>query len=493
VARSTKIGGPKLPVEPEAKLLETILDDVLQTGAMPARQWLALSQFPLAPLAIPTASGREYHATQTGVDAAHRLTQQTRQKREDLRQRFTPQEFDRLSFNAIGETILNARAHVPAEAQPSDIVDETFYAALADDYSTYLNTLASQAGQDVDRHIPCHLFQSDQSVPAFDVGPVAFRPRTGWIAQFVTDPAMREYIDRVEAGTQSLEDLGRQALQPPIPRPLINALSVLRSMRGYPWIATVRIAGHGVAQSHHKATIFVDLALNAIGLRFRADDARRLIRAGQRHAFTEERLATSTAGAFLHGWSVQMPGLSSRPRALAAKMAAERPFLDAAGYLLQAYVDGRQTGRAPHLVERWANALFWTGEARREGSDFLAVVDYGCAADGLSNAGGVASEMTDFAEAALNPRGAPTPAGSVSVAEAVNTVYREGRNKLAHGEQPGLLEDMAASRATGDALLTHLFDAVTFAVADLIKRDPRVLEVAEDHAYRALEAALRRP
>lgn len=204
MTRSTKIGGTKMPVEPEAKLLETIIDDVLQTSAMPAQQWLALSQFPLAPLAIPTTSGRQFHVTQTGVDAAHRLTQQTRQKRADLRQRFTPQEFDRLSFNAIGETILNARAHVPANAQPSDTAGETFYAALADDFSTYINALASQAGQDVDRHIPCHLFQSDQGVPAFDVGPVAFRSRADWIAQFVTDPAIREYIDRVEAGTQSL-------------------------------------------------------------------------------------------------------------------------------------------------------------------------------------------------------------------------------------------------------------------------------------------------
>ena len=55
----------------------------------------------------------------------------------------------------------------------------------------------------------------------------------------------------------------------------------------------------------------------------------------------------------LGGSSVQMPGLAAKPGALAAKMAAERPFLGAAGKVLDVYVQGRQAGRAPHLVERW--------------------------------------------------------------------------------------------------------------------------------------------
>jgi hypothetical protein len=69
-------------------------------------------------------------------------------------------------------------------------------------------------------------------------------------------------------------------------------------------------------------------------------------------------------------------------------MAGEQAVRDAAGCILQPTVDGRRSGQALHLVERWANALYWVGEARREASDFMAVVDYGCAADGLSGAGG---------------------------------------------------------------------------------------------------------
>lgn len=172
-------------------------------------------------------------------------------------------------------------------------------------------------------------------------------------------------------------------------------------------------------------------------------------------------------------------------------MTAERPFLDAAGVILEAYVRGRQTGRAPHLIERWANALYWVGEARREESDFMAVVNYGCAADGLSGAGGDAAVMTEFAKVALNPKGEPTLPGEISVEDAVTTVYREGRNKLAHGEMPGLFEDLTRLRTIGDQLLVYLFDACTFALAAALKDKPDFFKVDERAAYKAFMAFLR--
>jgi hypothetical protein len=153
-------------------------------------------------------------------------------------------------------------------------------------------------------------------------------------------------------------------------------------------------------------------------------------------------------------------------------------------------IDGRRGGHALHLVERWANALYWVGEARREASDFMAVVDYGCAADGLSGAGGSAKDMTAFAVAALKPIDDSGSDGKLTVDAAVNIVYREGRNKLAHGEMSGLLEDLAEPRAVGDALLMALFDAVTPVLADLLKNEPNLFRVDEKPAYRLLVAKL---
>ena len=65
---------------------------------MPEHDWQALNQFPLPPLAIPVSAGREYRATQAGVDAAHQLTAQVWKEREDYRQTIEREAFDRLSF-----------------------------------------------------------------------------------------------------------------------------------------------------------------------------------------------------------------------------------------------------------------------------------------------------------------------------------------------------------------------------------------------------------
>lgn len=491
MARSKKLYGRKAPKKPIENFIETIVDDAIQTAAMPFKEWRALSASPFAPLAIPVSQGREYRVTQAGIVAAHELTEQIWWAREDFRQTISREGFAKLSFTAIGDTLLNIPAHVPKDADGDAEPGDAFYVALAADFAQNLDRLADQARPDVDRHILCHLFDSDQEVPAFSIGPVEFLPRLDWIARFVTDPAVRLHIDQVETGALPIDELRRLALTPERAPETYSAWDLLSSLGNFTWVATIRIPGHEPVKSHVKASTIVGLAIDTVGLRFQVEDSRRFTKSGRQHLFSEDRLATSMKGAFLRGSSIQIPGLRSRPGALAAKMSAEGPFLDAAGSLLGTYVQERQAGPAPHLIERWANALYWFGEARREASDFMAVVKYGCAADGLSGAGGNANSMTNFAEAALNPKGEPTPAGALSVVEAVTIVYREGRNKLAHGEMSGLLEDLSRPRAVGDALLVSLFDVVTIELAIIIETRPEILAIDENNAFRALEERLR--
>ena len=492
MARTSKLDGNKPSHESVEDLLSTILEDMFKAATMSFEDWRKLSALPFVSMAIPAGPGREYRVTQVGVNAAHRLTEQTWRKRKDFQQTIARAEFDKLSFRAIGTTFLDLKSRFRvADAQGNIPPDEAMISPLPADYGSNLDRLADSIRPEVDRHIPCQLFDLGQCVLPFSVGQVEFLPRAAWITRYVKEPIQFGHIGQVETGAMSYEAFRDLALAPESDHDLRTAWKVLSSLKNYGWVATIRIRGHELSQSHLKASTIVGLAIDAIGLRFQVEDARRFTRAGRQHLFSEDRLATSPEGIFLMGWSVQMPGLGSSPGALAAKMATERSFLDAAGVVLDAYVEGRQTGRAPHLVERWANALYWVGEARREASDFMAVVNYGCAADGLSGAGGNATAMTTFAEAALNPKAQPTPSGSFSITEAVTKVYREGRNKLAHGEMTGLFEDLSEARAVGDALLVNLFDAVTFELAEIITNRPAILTLNENHAYRALETRLR--
>jgi hypothetical protein len=495
MARENRFASPSGAKEtPAGKLMETIVEDVIKAAAMPHAEWYALSPNPLVPLAIPVSEEKQYRVTQLGVNAAHTLTQQSWRALDALRQTIDREAFMRLSFQAIGDTIRDCRSRLPEAPNgqnPQDVMlGEDFYAVLVEDYRARLQQLATSVSPDVHRHIPCHLFHSDQAVPAFSVGPVRFLPRAEWIDCFVKDAEVRELVRQVESRELDMESLSARSMEVEADRHASHALEVLRTLRHYSWVATVRMEGHEHARSHLKASVVVGLAIDAIGLRFQVEDARRFTKAGRQHLYAEDRLATTLDGRMLRGSSVQMPGISGPPGALAAKMSSEQTFLVAAGLILQHYVNGRRSGKALHLVERWANALYWVGEARREASDFMAVVDYGCAADGLSGAGGSAKEMTIFAEAALKPVDEVAPDGMLTVEGAVNKVYREGRNKLAHGEMSGLLEDLEEPRAVGETLLMALFDVVTPVLADLLKNEPNLFKVEEKPAYRLLEAKL---
>jgi hypothetical protein len=473
------------------KLLETVLEDVLKAASMPYEQWQALSPMPLNPLAIPVESGHYYQATQVGVDAAHELAQKTWEERKDFRQTVARKVFTQLSFKATGEAIAATKRNLPpGEQDHCQPVPDSVYAALAAEYERTLDKLVGGAKLEVDRHIPCHLFHANQAVAAFCVGPVCFLPRSEWFRKYVKDAAQLALIEQVEGGQLQWKELERRASNEGSGTDVQGARRHLQSMGGHPWVATIRLSGNDLQRSHEKAVTLVGLAIDALGLRFQVQDARRFTRAGRQHLYSENRIATTPEGRFLAGWSTEMPGLGSSPGALAAKVAAERPFLDAVGKVLAAYVQGLQSDKPSALVEHWANALYWVGEARRESTDFMAVVKYGCAADVLCGAGGYINRMTDFAEAALNPRNDPPAPKAVTIKEAVRKVYAEGRNKLAHGEMPGLLEDVSETRNLGDLLLCELFDVVTVELAALIEANSPALTVGEEHAYRALKTKL---
>ena len=478
------------------RLLEIILDDIVNTEKNLKDDWRALNQFPVALLNIPVSAGREYRATQAGVDAAHKLTGQIWKEREEFRQIIKREAFDRLSFCAVGQSIQAACAHLPKESgndEGGGEFDSAFYKELAVDYKNILDKLVEEITIDVDRHIPCTLFHTDQLVPAFTVGPVEFRSRAEWIDRFVLDQKAKSVVDQLEQGKLTINEVRQQALKPDSGNAIQEAFNVITFLRDFLWVGTIRTVGHEPRQSHWKTSIVVGLAIDAVGLLFHGDDAKRFTRAGRAHLFAEDRLATAVnGGRFIYGWSMNMPGLGSAPGSLAARMKSESKFLSAAGLILGAYLESRQKTDAPHLVEAWVNALYWVGEARREVSDSMAVTKYGCAVDVISGAGGKSRVITEFVGAALAPREVnETHNGKLSIAEAVKMVYEKGRSKLAHGETPGLLEDFSESRRVGDCLLANLFYVVTLVLSDIVSdKDSHVLKLKKKQAYRILKARL---
>lgn len=477
---------------PTSELLDEILSDVIATIDLPDDEWRQLWQSPFVPMAIPTPDRRQYRCTQAAIDAAHTLTTQTWNARPDMRATFTRTQFDRISFAAIGQAITDLPTHLPEGGAADEEIGDRHYEAMGGDYVASLERDAGKVRLDMDRHIPCDLFRGDHGVRPFSVGPVCFRPRADWIARYITEPPVLEIISAYDRGEMTRDELRRRMREEPDDMGESEAIATLDFLGAHSWVATVRINGHEPNKSHEKASVIVGLAIDAIGLRFDLHEARAFTKAGRQHLFNEARLGSTTSGGFLRGWSAARAGIGRKPGTLAARMAAEQRWLDAAGTLLEAYLNDRDKGKAHHFLERWANALYWFGEGRREASDFMAVVDYGCAADGISGAGGNVNPMIEFAEALLRPSKASAgTTGTTGIGDAVRRVYADGRNKLAHGEESGLLEDHSETRTLGDNLMAAILVEITPVLAELISKRDRILEVSETHGYKALVIRLK--
>lgn len=472
-----------------SELLGAILDDVIATTDLSDDDWRKLWQSPFVPMAIPTPDRNQYRCTQAAIDAAHILTSQTWDAREDLRATFSRTQFDRISFASIGQAITDLPSHLPQGGTGEEEIGENEYQAMGADYLDCLEREAGRIRLDLDRHIPCDLFRGDHGVQPFAVGPVCFRPRSEWIARYVTDAPVLESVIACDEGRTNRDELRRRIHEEPDDLGESEAVATLDFLGPHSWVATVRITGHEPNKSHEKASVIVGLAIDAIGVRFDLAEARSFVKAGRQHLFNEARLGSTMSGTFLRGWSAARTGIGRKPGTLAARMTAEQPWLDAAGTLLESFLNQRNTGKGHYFVERWANALYWFGEARREASDFMAVVDYGCAADGISGAGGEIGPMIEFAEALLGPGSGSTSA--LSIGDAVRRVYADGRNKLAHGEESGLLEEHAETRTLGDNLVAAMLIEITPVLAALFAGKDRMLTVGWKHGYRALITKLK--
>lgn len=450
---------------------------------------------------IPTlCDDRAYPITSDGLVAAQQLTKQVWDSRKEFQQTISWCAFSELSFKAIGTAISKTPKECPDGVE--------FHKRLGSAYRKILNDLVAGKRGDADWHKPCQLFQNTEAnVPSFNVGPVMFRPRSEWIKYFVQDPGTRSVIDQVERGELQVDELRRLALeelsnqaacylepdQPTGPKTRgsasgsgyhnQNAQTVFGCLQGYCWVGTIRVTNHDWRQASRKASVLVALAIDAIGLRFSADEARRLAMAGRAQLFRDHHLATSVNDSHLMSeHTLDLPGLHP-VRAEETHDDQGREFLDRAGSILQAYMEGRQTHKAHDLVEAWANALHWTGEARREPSDFMAVVKYGCAIDIVSGT----SPKREFTQAAFNSNRVPKLNDDASkVRKMVEDVYKQGRSKLVHGGVPGLLEDYLELRKKADSLLKGLFAVVTPTIEEILA--DRTLRVDSDRKWDRKEA-----
>lgn len=437
----------------------------------------------LSPL-ILRSDGQGFPVDQVALRLARKIAIAERAVSKDATARFSARIYEHWSTIALGDTISELKYGTAIAADKQGNIDT---AGVLTFYRTMRDAKLALVAMDLYRHIPCHVFHSTKALTTFSIGPVQFMDRKSWAKQYIGD---RKIADAV------ISVWDRRSNKPPS-----NTLSgaeqhrvdaVLNTVKAHEWLGTVLIKDHDTESSHNEARVLVGLAIDCLGVVLEAAEGTLLNIAGSPFTRGGSRLATTTKGALVSGSTARLPGLGGRPEMADQLIADTVSFREAAGNILSAYASARQSGKdAPWLIERWVNALHWFGEARRESSDFMAVVKYGCALDILSGAGGNLDQMAKFVIDAVGVSEAIDDDGKkLPIRTLVNNLFNDGRSALAHGEAFGLLSDRSQDRARADKTVQEVIQSVTEPLGAVVKKNEPMLSVPKGAQIKAFQLRL---
>lgn len=481
--KSTRKPRPELDRLSASEQMERFIEEIVRRS-----KELASRDSKTAALMDPQilrSDGLAYPVSAEAIRIAHLLAAAERGSSKQAKAQFSANTYQRLSLIALGDTYSHLK-EIAASAEDKSATIET--EEILQFFRSALEGKLAQTKMDAYRHIPCHLFHANEPRASFDVGPVRFFSRMAWAEEFLVEDAVRANVLQAwEEGSRWSPD---EALSVP---DKTKVETVLRAIGHHGWIGSVLVQGHDAESSHAKANVLVDLAIDSLNVMLPPSDGILLNRAGVAFFPGGVRLATTTQGTIVAGSSARLPGLGGHPDRFKEFLAETADFRQAAGHVLASYAEAHQDGLdAAWLIERWVNALHWFGGARREDSDFMAVVKYGCALDILSGAGGNLREMTEYVEATFGITEATDQSGrTVMLEDLLNSLFNDGRSALAHGESFGLLNDRSTDRARADVIVRQLIESGATPLGQAVRDKDRILSVDKDSQMRAFKVRLR--
>jgi hypothetical protein len=247
---------------------------------------------------------------------------------------------------------------------------------------------------------------------------------------------------------------------------------MLKAVGTCEWIIDVEIEGREESRSSECASVAALVALESLGLAMRIQTARNL--RGPRHArdpqfqrdlhqIDGQQLTMST--------SIDWPRIGGPPGAQAGLLTDSAVLLNAVSRAITAFVSVAETGNAPLLLQRWVEAMYWFGQARRERNEFIALVKFGVALDVLAK-GGKAKGILELSRALFGKVDDDVFASdNRTLKQVVETVYNDGRSKIAHGGALALLRELPIEPGLADNLTAHALAAYVVYAARYNGRD----------------------
>jgi hypothetical protein len=394
----------------------------------------------IIPPNIPLGDGRFIFTSNEGVGALCEFGRRWRLENAERRRLIGEEQVAQLAVQVFGEMV-DGIAEGSSAGKTS--AKKIFKERLAERLAAIGTTLV--------HYLPCHIFdQSNERT--FEVGPVRFVQREIWLEE-VAERAGKglswvncvgdHWAGRGEVLKPNLELLA--ASRPP--EDPWAAWTVTQAVDKCRWIAVVEVAGREQLRSRECAEAAVRIALDTIGLPLSPRSARDIRGPGDE---TKARLTQSlmqVAGADLISSSYSdMPSLRGPPGFDVALLHQTAELRQQAGVALRTLVEASPSSKIPRLHQRWLEAIYWFGEARREPVEFIGLVKAGICLDVLAK-GGAAEGIIELCCGLFDkkPDDRITSDGH-DLQTIVKTIYNEGRSQLSHGGHLGLLHDLPFRR-----------------------------------------------
>ncbi|MET4245491.1 hypothetical protein [Bradyrhizobium sp. RT10b] len=474
-----KSGGPRTArdkaMPPIETLIETIVEEAWRVSNLPLADQMAEKRpgSPFPP-SIPVGMA-QIHTSNRGFDAIGKLADLYRFEPPSLRNRISKETYAKAALFAIGDSIIGF-----PDLQLS--TDADWVAPMATLFKEKLAARLVNTTKNQTQYIPCHIFDPDQKVPAFKIGPVTFYPRSDWLRSLDAGVVRIDLIRKVWKGSLSTEELQKDAFSGRSADAVRGAFAAVKSVGGHFWVAAVKVPDHEPIQSTKKGTMLVSLAMDVLSLLLVPTDSARLLMSGGQHAaFSERSLFSNDQGKLFDRVRIHMHGLGGPPGHAKKFLKGTKKLLDAAGVIISRYDTDAASGRSSRLVERWINALHWYGQALREPSDFMALVKYGCAMDILTDGTGNLTQLAARTAAAfgIEPDAVVTKDGD-KLETIISRVFNEGRSALAHGSDFGVLAEKGDQRALAYDLVHKLLLSFIEPLAAIIKESHAMLTLEKD-------------
>ena len=427
------------------------------------RQWVARQ--PPFPPTIPTSGNQVLFITPEGYSALRKLGR-TWQKNDQRPGLLSQTAAERLAIDAFGQLL---------DSHPGVFEFENAKARLIGILATQLQSRL----QPIHFYFAARVFEQPEP-STFHIGPVTFYRRNDWLDMVERTQGFRvswkkraldQWANRTTRLTRSLNSLadwlsGKILMRWP-KSPLAHKIYQLGADRRYAndvlkavgpceWIIAVEVRGRDHSRAAESASVAATVALDTLGLPMPRSAALNLRGPGQdvNPRFQREMFQLDNQYLGL-SVSIDWPRVGGTPGSHARLITNMAQLGDAAGRAIASFLSVEKTKNA-ELMRRWVEAMYWFGQARRERTEFIALVKFGIALDVLAK-GGKKEGILKLTQAILGKSGDDVIASNNrKLKDVVEILYNDGRSQIAHGGKLALLHDLPIELDLADRLTAHV-------------------------------------